>query len=329
MPPVVTIIVPNFNHAQYLPERLESIFSQTYENYEVLLLDDASSDDSPKLLEQYSNHPRVAKLIFNTQNSGSTFRQWNLGMENARGKYVWIAESDDRAHPEFLSKMVAALESDEKYTIAFSQSLRINEEGKVIGDWNDWTADLAPSLFDDDFSMDGTAFVEHLLLHRNVIPNASAALFRRNTCLSHGLADPAVKYCGDWLVWLKLALSGYVHYCAQPLNHFRQHSRSVIATRAGNRKSSFVKKYDIVMREKFSAHLESTNAPASLKNKAVALLRKDAEKEARLAIRLALPEDERHYAAIASQGAGGLQRLRLQLRLLAYRIKLHFRPTQS
>ncbi|TBU83011.1 glycosyl transferase [Pseudomonas daroniae] len=319
--PTVTVIVPNFNHRDYLEERLASIFNQTFDDYEVLLLDDASTDSSAELLQSYATHLKVSQLIINKDNSGSTFKQWNSGIEKAQGKYIWIAESDDRAEPNFLSTMVMALEADERKVIAYSQSTRIDKTGAAIGDWGDWTEDLAPGLFKSDFEMSGIEFVERLLIHRNVIPNASAVLFRRENYLFHAKADPTVKYCGDWLSWLKLALSGNVHYSAQKLNHFRQHEKSVIATRAANQKASFIKKYDIVMRKKLNDYLSAIDAPVSLREKSHALLRKDAEKEARLAIRNADRENERRYNPLVAHNLSGTAKLRAQLRLLSYKIK--------
>src|SRR5580704_3035040 len=109
--PTISVIVPNYNHARFLPKRIESIIHQTFQDFELILLDDCSSDDSRSILAQYAGDPRV-RIEFNRENSGSTFKQWNRGVRLAQGKYVWIAESDDYADPQLLERLVAILEAN-------------------------------------------------------------------------------------------------------------------------------------------------------------------------------------------------------------------------
>src|SRR5215469_14515935 len=109
--PRVSVVVPNYNHAQFLPKRIDSILGQSFQDFEVLLLDDCSSDDSRSILSQYANNPRV-RIRLNGGNSGSPIKQWNKGVDLARGEYVWIAESDDYSHPRFLERLVAVLDRD-------------------------------------------------------------------------------------------------------------------------------------------------------------------------------------------------------------------------
>lgn len=83
--PLVSVIVPNYNHASYLKERLDSIYQQTYQNIEVILLDDFSSDNSVEILKQYAKkYPHKTRLVVNEQNSGRVFRQWNKGLALAK-----------------------------------------------------------------------------------------------------------------------------------------------------------------------------------------------------------------------------------------------------
>ncbi len=120
----VSVIVPNYNHALFLEERLTSIFNQTFQDFEVILLDDASTDNSVSILETYSQHPNFSKLIINENNSGSPFKQWKKGIELAKGKYIWIAESDDTCDLNFLEEQVKALQ---QYDIAVAKTLILTE----------------------------------------------------------------------------------------------------------------------------------------------------------------------------------------------------------
>ena len=74
--PVFSVIVPNYNHASFLAERIETILAQTFTDFELILLDDCSTDESVKILEKYCDHPKVSCIVVNEVNSGSRFLQW-------------------------------------------------------------------------------------------------------------------------------------------------------------------------------------------------------------------------------------------------------------
>lgn len=105
--PRVSVVVPNFNYARYLRERLESITNQTVPVYEIIFLDDKSDDHSVEVIQELrhslSPEPRI---LVNHTNSGSVFLQWHRGVQLARGDYVWIAEADDLAKPDFLERIL-------------------------------------------------------------------------------------------------------------------------------------------------------------------------------------------------------------------------------
>ena len=96
--PAVSVIVPNYNHARFLRRRIDTILGQTFLDFELILLDDCSTDNSRDILTAYADDSRV-RIEFNATNSGSTFKQWNKGVRLGKGKYVRIAESDDYADP--------------------------------------------------------------------------------------------------------------------------------------------------------------------------------------------------------------------------------------
>ena len=93
--PLVTVIIPNYNHAKYLRQRIDTVLNQTYTSFEVIILDDCSTDNSKDIILSYKDNPHISNIVLNSENSGSTFKQWNKGFELAKGDYIWIAESDD------------------------------------------------------------------------------------------------------------------------------------------------------------------------------------------------------------------------------------------
>lgn len=219
--PLVSIVVPNYNHARFLQERLQSIRDQTFTNHEIILLDDASLDESIGILSTFAAESG-AKLLVNEINSGSPFVQWNKGIRGTLGKYVWIAESDDSADPRLLELLVAALEADPSAALAFARSTVISVEGEVLRVVPPSGARESQEAWLHDFSMEGAEFIIKHLFVSCSIPNASAVLFRRDLFSEIGGADESMRLSGDWHLWVKMLLRGRVHYIAEPLNRFRE-----------------------------------------------------------------------------------------------------------
>ena len=212
--------MPNYNHAPYLKERMDSILAQDYPNIEIILLDDHSTDNSATILNEYSRHPKVKIFLPSDTNSGNTFIQWQRGLAQASGEYVWIAESDDVAEPTFLSRMVEAIEQKHA-VLAFCHSEWIDSAGNPIA------RNLDPK-WKKDFSMPGGTFIRHYLLGYSSICNASAVVFKRETSETIDMKQVAqFTASGDRLFWINVALQGRVAYVAQTLNHFRQHTQKV------------------------------------------------------------------------------------------------------
>jgi glycosyltransferase involved in cell wall biosynthesis len=230
--PVVSVIVPNYRHASFLRQRIDSILAQTYQDFELILLDDCSPDHSREVLETYRYHPRVTHLVFNETNSGSAFKQWNKGLALAQGRYVWIAESDDWCEPTLLAALVAKMLQSGDMALAFCQSYLADHQGTVTGTYEhthsaDNYANLA--IWASDFTMSGDQFIAQWLRMFNFIPNASAVLFRRDLYLRVGGAVDGLKLTGDWLLWLALAHQGQVGFVATSLNYHRSHGQTVRA----------------------------------------------------------------------------------------------------
>jgi len=224
--PAVSVIVPNYNHARFLRKRVDSILQQTFQDFELILLDDCSTDDSRSILSSYAADPRV-RIDFNDANSGSPFKQWNKGVHLARGEYVWIAESDDYADPRFLERLVAVLDADPQVAFAYCRSWRVSADGDLDGFTDFYLTDIDPYRWAKDYYADGREECRNYFVRANSVPNASAVAFRRSIYEYAGGADESLYLCGDWKLWAAMALTGKVAYLAEPLNHFRFHSASV------------------------------------------------------------------------------------------------------
>ena len=223
MTPHVSIIIPNYNHKPYLQQRLDTVFNQSYQNFEVILLDDASTDGSQAILKQYQNHPKVSHLIINSQNSGSPFKQWQKGINAAKGEWIWIAESDDYCELNFLEQLLS--EIDNSIGVCYSQSLDVDETGNEIKHRIEYTQEFTPNIWETSFKMSGYTFIKKYLLFKNVIPNASAVVFKKELVTKETFTDDILnmQMCGDWFFWVQLVYHTQVGFVAVDLNYFRNH----------------------------------------------------------------------------------------------------------
>lgn len=225
--PLVSIIVPNFNHSQFLCERLDSIYNQTYTNFEVILLDDCSTDNSRDILMKYANqHSDNTRTIFNTTNSGRVFEQWNKGISSANGELIWIAESDDYCELNFLEKMVG-LFCYSSVKLAFARSIFM-QDGKQIWSTEEYLHDLENLKWEKPFYMSAHDLVQNGFAIHNIIPNVSSVVFK-----NVGQITPEVKQIcqdmqlsGDWIFYLNMIKGGVVAYTNETTNYYRIHPQS-------------------------------------------------------------------------------------------------------
>jgi len=245
--PKVSVIVPNYNHAPYLKQRIDSILNQSYQDFELILLDDCSTDNSRDILSLFKNHPKVTHLELNSENSGSTFNQWNKGVELAQGEYVWIAESDDWAELNFLEIMIYEFEQRPSVGLAYVSS-KLIDSNNIITYLNEQDNNENTILYSPGQPL------WSIFSALNTIWNASAMMFKRSL-----YPTPAqrklylnMRYCGDWFFYVLIVEKGVdILEIKQTLNNFRIHSNNVSNSALASGRTflegldiySYVKKY--------------------------------------------------------------------------------------
>jgi glycosyltransferase involved in cell wall biosynthesis len=229
----VSIIVPNYNHERYLPERLSSIFRQDYPVYELIVLDDASPDRSVEVIERAARTARRdVQLVVNSVNSGRLPQQWRKGLDLCSGDYVWISESDDVCAPTFLREAVGVLEGTGS-GLCFCDSWQVDGEGNKIGSsYTSYVDDIEPGVFLRDFTMPGREFLGRFLGIKNVILNMSGVLWRRSVLeaalTAAGGEIEHLKLAADWRLYVQACLGDVsVSYIARPLNGHRRHEKGI------------------------------------------------------------------------------------------------------
>ena len=223
--PLVSIIVPTYNHGEFIEERLDSIYGQTYDGpVEVYLLDDASSDCSPRVLQSFAERfPAITTLITNSANSGSAFRQWRRGLERARSDVVWIAESDDLCDQDFLETLVPLM-ANPAVMLAFSRTVFFRDTtSNVVLTLEDYLHDVGPFSFDIPWIRSGAALVAKGFAEKNLVPNVSGAVFRHPRRKPFLDSDEwlNMRLAGDWIFYLEIIKDGLVAYTPDTINYHR------------------------------------------------------------------------------------------------------------
>lgn len=234
--PKVSVIIPNYNHARYLPERIECVLNQTYQNFEIIILDDCSTDNSREVIEQYSDNPHVSQIVYNDVNSGCVFKQWQKGIGLAKGELVWIAESDDKNDSHFLETLVNCFENAYNLALAFSKSWLFNDEGKL------WTID---SVNLEEGVYDSHTFISSFMSIGCVMLNASSCLFSKKAFECIDDRYTTFKASGDRMFWTLISEHGSVAIVEKRLNYYRKHNANV--TEGGFKKGINQKETKIIL----------------------------------------------------------------------------------
>ena len=236
--PKISIVIPSHNYARYMSRRLSSIFAQTVPVFEIIVLDDASDDNSLEIARQTAKDwDREITCIENTVPSGSVFKQWHKAVRIARGDWIWIAEADDFCEPEFLERILDGIKNKPAVVMAFTDSRAVDEDGApIFPSYRAYYSESAGLLMENDSHFTGESFLRGCLSERNLVLNVSSALFRKKhllTAINGCQTDlKTLRVAGDWRIYLELLTQKNVEviYLAQPLNVHRRHGDSVTHT---------------------------------------------------------------------------------------------------
>jgi glycosyltransferase involved in cell wall biosynthesis len=211
MAPLVSVVIPTWNRAAYLREALESVFKQTFEDYEIIVVDDTSTDSTPEVVRDFGE--RVHFVRQEHQQGPGAAR--NRGVEEAQGRYVAFLDSDDLWLPEKLAAQVAELELR-----AGAIAVACNSE--IIG--HDGVLRLRCSAALDDRDV----FDAETIFRQNPI-QTSVMVVRKESFIKSGGFDEAVALVGveDLDLWLRLAVLGPIRYIPRVLARYRSHKDSL------------------------------------------------------------------------------------------------------
>lgn len=227
----ISVIVPNYNYSLYLSERLYSIIHQTVQPFEIIFLDDASTDDSVTVAQKLLKESNIPYRIIANETNQGCFNQWIKGIQMAQGDIIWVAEADDVCRLDFLEEAIVPF-SDLEVTVSYVQSKAIDNKSQVMDlDYVQYTDDLSRTKWKTDYCQNGQDEIIQGLAVKNTIPNASGVLIRKSSLrgIEKELRDFSI--CGDWFTYVYALRQGKIAFTAKILNYHRRHEISIISKR--------------------------------------------------------------------------------------------------
>ncbi|MGI4022340.1 MAG: glycosyltransferase family 2 protein [Janthinobacterium lividum] len=220
----ISVIIPNYNHSTYLKNRIDSVLNQTYQDIEVIILDDCSKDDSKDVIQEYKNHKKVSHIIYNEINSGSPFIQWQKGFALAKGEFIWIAESDDYAEVNFLEKLLPLFDHNKNVGVVYTDSNIVDANNIIHSDYYKKFRNntFKTKKWNNDYIKSGIEEIKENLFFECTINNTSAMVFKKDLLKNVDFDYlKKFKYCGDWFFFISLLNNCSIAYKKEALNYFK------------------------------------------------------------------------------------------------------------
>lgn len=205
--PEVSVVIPTYNSARYVIEAVNSVLAQTYQDFEVLVIDDGSTDETAAAMSRYQ-----APVRYIQQPNGGVAVARNRGIAESRGRYVAFLDADDTWLPHKLERQLAALQDQPNYRASYAAFTVVDASLNPLG---------------ISRSQRQASALEDLLLRGNIIGSICTVLCERALFELVGGFDPALSQCADWDMWVRLAAQTEFLYLDEPLVTYRQHGTNM------------------------------------------------------------------------------------------------------
>lgn len=258
--PLVSVIIPSYNHEKYVEQSIMSVINQTYKNIELIIIDDGSKDKSPYLIKELINRVDSFRIIFEVQNNMGLCKTLNKAIRMANGEFIAILASDDMYLPNRIEECVNILSNSKANVCAvYSDGFIIDENGRKISKYSErlkvpYSERLKVSLGKNTYKE---------LLIRNWIP-ALSVLYRKSSLLECGLFDENIEI-EDYEIVLRLSQMFKFKSIYKPLFLYRRHGLNY-------------SRNEIRMQEQFELIVKKYKDLSSYRNYRLALKNKDVHK---------------------------------------------------
>ncbi len=208
--PTVSVIIPTYQRSHIVSQAINSVLAQTYKDYEIIVVNDGSQDNTPQVLAQFSDTRITA--IHQTNQGLSAAR--NTGIRSARGKYIAFLDDDDLWEPQKLEKQISILEANPNFGLIYSDALFFSDENGLLG-----------SSYNQAFPTPNLQ-VLWTLFRYNYIPVLTVVV-RRNCLDEVGLFDETLRSCEDHDLWLRLIEKFPIYFLNEVLARYRNSSNNL------------------------------------------------------------------------------------------------------
>ncbi len=203
----VSVVIPTYNCGHYICQAVDSVLAQTYRDFELVVVDDESTDNTRELLMQYGKQFRY---IYQG-NKGMTAAR-NTGIKNSSGEYIGFLDSDDIWLPNKLDRQVKLLDGAAEVGLVYCWHYYINAEGDRCAFWNNTIGRSFES---------GSRLFEKLIEGNVISGGCSTPVIRRKCLEKSGMFDESISYSGDWDLWLRISMDYVIAVIPEPLASYR------------------------------------------------------------------------------------------------------------
>ena len=213
--PKVSICIPNYNYARFIGDAIQSALEQTYKNFELIIVDNCSTDNSEEVIKSFSD-PRIR--FYKNDRTIHGIRNWNRCLSLAHGEYITLLHADDKLTPNSIEKRVEILDRNPNVGLVYSACTIIDGKGTVTGEFRPYDRDY---IINEDYIKSGEDEFKRLVF-RDYIP-VPTVMVRKECYDVLGDFSEEYSYCPDWGMWLRIALNYDVSFISEPLGYYRIH----------------------------------------------------------------------------------------------------------
>jgi len=230
----ITAVIPNYNYERFLGQRLYSILKQTTKIHEIIILDDCSKDNSreliDKLINELRNYIKITK-VYNSENSGSPFIQWEKGLKLAEGDYIWIAEADDYCEKNMIKELIKPIRKDKDIIISYVDTAFIDLDGNILLKSIKPEIDIQKSgHWDKSYINKGIDEIKEYSFLNCTIANVSSCIIKKGKYINKIKDSRKYRQAGDWLFYVNCIENGNISYTNKVMNYYRVHGNNVSST---------------------------------------------------------------------------------------------------
>lgn len=221
MDKLVSVIIPAYNHQNYIVECIESVLNQTYTNIQLIVINDGSKDNTAEVVRNYINENNLVNIEFFSNHNQGLCKTLNFGIKKSKGDYIAILASDDSWLPRKIEEQISLLENNIAIGLVYSDAYIIGGNVKTTHKYSDYKPSIKKKFLN---SIQNVNVYKSLLIENFVL--ASTVLMRKSVIDNIGDFDVSLLF-EDYDMWLRITRKYPISYIDQPLGYYRMHNSNM------------------------------------------------------------------------------------------------------